>query len=142
MYVRDRGASDWIPSLVSSPVSLGFCMRQHHSRHWGFPASTPGTALPSGGFHCSSGSQVDLYSHRFSLYGAESTSLFKQTSLFWLLHQEAHTPRVIHFSAYVKGNYILCNSNFLGHGCFFGVVGYFLVSKGKRRKSKETTPKA
>ena len=45
------------------------------------------------------------------------------------------------FGINVKGNYILCNSNLLGHGCFLGVMGLFLRIKRKiKEKIREDHP--
>ena len=46
------------------------------------------------------------------------------------------------FDTYVKGDYILCNSNLLSPSCFFGVSIFKHQKEKEGEKSKETTPKS
>ena len=99
--------------------------------------SKSGIVLPSCSFYSSAGRQIDTYSRLLDSEVAKSASLFKQTSLFFFAsgaRKVTHTPRgATRFDIYVKGNYILCNSNLLSHGCFFGVMGGIF----KHQKEKE-----
>ena len=117
---------------------MGFLYTPTPFKASGLLMSKSGIVLPSCSFYPSAGRQIDTYSHLLDSDIAKSASLFKQTSLFFFAsgaRKVTHTPRgATRFDIYVKGNYILCNSNLLSHGCFFGVKGVFLSIKRKKEE--------